>query len=315
MLTLYPAIKPFAIHQLAVDPPHTLYIEECGNPRGIPIVVLHGGPGIGCDEDQRRFFDPELYRIVLFDQRGAGRSTPHAELENNTTQALVKDMEAIRLHLGIEKWVLFGGSWGATLALVYAETHPNRVFNMILRGVFLCREEDLTWFYQEGAHHIFPDYWEEFVAHLPIEERNEIIQAYYRRLTGDDELARMAAAKAWAQWEGLCSTLQTNPHVVNHVIHPHIAMSLARIECHYFVNNTFLEPNQIIKNASRLKDIPGTIVHGRYDVVCPLNQAYELHKVWPISELQIIREAGHSASEPGIVNALIMATNHLARGI
>ena len=311
MLTLYPPIKPYAVHQLAVDMPHVLHVEESGNPKGLPVLFLHGGPGAGCSDDHRRFFDPECYRIILFDQRGAGLSTPHASLENNTTQALVNDIEAIRLHLGIKQWVLFGGSWGTTLALVYAQTHPTRVLHMILRGIFLCRPEDLYWFYQEGASRIFPDYFEAFSQHLPTEERHEMIASYYQRLTGEDEIARMAAAKAWSLWEGSCATLDPNPHVVDHFTHPHVAISLARIECHYFINETFLTPNQILNNAHLLADIPGTIVHGRYDMICPLDNAMALHKAWPNSELQIIRDAGHSAFELGIVNALIAATNHI----
>lgn len=313
MLTLYPPIKPYAVHQVAVDSIHTLYVEESGNPTGLPVVFLHGGPGAGTDPENRRFFDPDVYRIVLFDQRGAGQSTPFADLESNTTPNLVSDMEKIREHLGIEAWVLFGGSWGSTLALVYAETHPKQVINMILRGIFLCRPEDLAWFYQSGgANRIFPDHWEAFVGHLAEEERSEIIQSYYRRLTGEDEIARMAAAKAWSLWEGCCATLQPNTQVVNHITHPHVAMSLARIEAHYFMNEAFLEPNQILKNAPRLQNIPGTIIHGRYDVVCPLDNAYALHKAWPQSELKIIRDAGHSACELGIINALVTATNAIA---
>jgi proline iminopeptidase len=314
MLTLYPAIKPYAVHQLAVDSIHTIYFEECGNPEGLPVLFLHGGPGGGIDPDHRRFFDPSLYRIVLVDQRGSGQSIPHAELNGNTTQALVSDIEAIRVNLKIDKWILFGGSWGSTLALVYAETYPERVMAMILRGIFLCRPEDLSWFYQPGgASRIFPDNWDAFISHLPIEERSDIIQSYYKRLTGADEVARMAAAKAWSQWEGACSTLQPNPQVVNHLTAAHTAMSLARIETHYFMNKAFLEPNQILKNAAQLDNIPGVIVHGRYDVVCPLDNAYELHKVWKNSELQIIREAGHSACEPAIICALVTATNAFAQ--
>ena len=313
MLTLYPAIKPYAIHQLAVDERHTVYVEECGNPQGLPVVFLHGGPGVGCDPDHRRYFDPTLYRIVLFDQRGCGQSTPHAELEANTTQALMADMEAIRLHLKIEKWVIFGGSWGSTLALVYAETHPEYVISLILRGIFLCRKKDLDWFYQEGgASRLFPDYWSLFVEHLSKTEQVEILQNYYQRLTGQDELARMAAAKMWAQWEASCATLQPNAQTVNRLMHPHVAMSMARIETHYFMHDAFLEPNQILKNVHRLSNIPGIIIHGRYDVICPLEGAYTLHKAWPASELQIIRDAGHAACEPGIVNALITATNTIA---
>lgn len=312
MLTLYPPIQPYAIHQLAVETPHVLHVEESGSPTGLPVLFLHGGPGAGCNENHRRFFDPEQYRIILFDQRGAGLSTPHASLENNTTQALVQDMEAIRLHLGIEKWILFGGSWGSTLALVYAQTHPDRILNMILRGILLCRQEDLHWFYQEGASRIFPDYFEAFCGHLSDEERQSIMLSYYKRLTGENDIVRMAAAKAWSLWEGSCATLEPNTQVVDSFIHPHTAMSLARIESHFFVHNTFLTPNQILNNAPLLAGIPGTIIHGRYDIVCPLDNATALHKVWPSSELHIIRDAGHSATEPGIINALVSTTNRIA---
>ncbi len=314
MLVLYPCIKPYAVHQLAVDDLHSLYVEESGSPQGIPVLFLHGGPGSGTSPEHRRFFDPSQYRIVLFDQRGSGHSTPHAELKNNSTQALVSDIEAIRQHLNIDRFVLFGGSWGSTLALVYAETHPKRVLSMILRGIFLCRKEDIDWFYKEGyASRIFPDAWEALVNHLTPEERNNILASYYRRLTGEDELVRMAAAKAWSLWEGVCSTLQPNLNVINHFTEHHVAMSLARIETHYFMNQTFLEPNQIIQNADKLQDIPGILVHGRYDIVCPLENAYALHQVWPKSRLDIIRDAGHSAYEPGIIHALISATNETAR--
>jgi proline iminopeptidase len=314
MLVLYPPIKTYAIHQLAVDNLHTLYIEECGNPQGLPVLFLHGGPGAGCNEDHRRFFDPSHYRIILFDQRGTGRSTPHAELQNNTTQNLVADMEAIRRHLNVERWVLFGGSWGSTLALVYAETHPKRVLSMILRGIFLCRQTDIDWFYSPGyASQIFPDAWEAFVNHLSPSEQNNILASYYQRLTGEDELVRMSAAKAWSLWEGTCSTLQPNPNVVNHFTERHVAMSLARIETHYFMNNSFFESDQIIRNAHHLENIPGILVHGRYDIVCPLDNAYCLNKAWPKSRLEIIRDAGHSAYEPGILHALISATRETAQ--
>jgi proline iminopeptidase len=311
MLTLYPPIQPYAVHQLAVEEPHVLHVEESGNPNGLPVLFLHGGPGFGCCADHRRFFDPESYRIILFDQRGAGLSTPHASLENNTTQALVQDMETIRIHLGVEQWVLFGGSWGSTLALVYAQTHPTRVLNMILRGIFLCRYEDIYWFYQQGASRLFPDHFEAFLEPLNEEERKDTVSSYYKRLTGEDEIARMTAAKAWSIWEGSCATLDPNPQVVNN--YTTAAMSVARIETHFFINNTFLEPNQILENAHLLAGIPGTIVHGRYDVVCPLENATSLHKVWPEAELQIIRDAGHSATELGIINALVAATNRVAR--
>lgn len=307
MLTLYPEIRPYAEHRLKVDSLHELYVEECGNPQGIPVVVVHGGPGAGCEDYYRRYFDAELFRIVLFDQRGSGRSTPLAELQDNTTLDLVEDLEKIRHFLGIEQWMLFGGSWGSTLSLVYAETYPENVLALVLRGIFLCRPEDIHWFYQNGASRIFPDYWEDFVAPIPVEERGSLVSAYYKRLTSENELEQMQAAKAWSVWEGRCATLHPNPRVVEHFGHPHVAISLARVECHYFMNDSFLEPNQILRNAGRLGDIPGVIVHGRYDMVCPLDNATALSKVWPNAELYIVRDAGHSASEPAIIDALMQA--------
>ncbi|MBI3777016.1 MAG: prolyl aminopeptidase [Gammaproteobacteria bacterium] len=311
MRTLYPLIKPYVVHSLAVDPQHVLHVEECGNPQGVPVVFVHGGPGAGCEPQHRSFFDPNVYRIVLFDQRGCGKSKPHAELDGNTTQALVADMEHIRTILGIQRWVVFGGSWGSTLALVYAQTHPARVLGLILRGIFLCRPWEIKWFYQEGANRLYPDYWEDFLVPIPPEERHDLVQAYYRRLTGKDEIARMSAAKAWSVWEGRCATLHANKNVVEHFANPYTALSLARIECHYFVNDSFLDPDQILRDTPRLKDIPGVIVHGRYDAVCPLANAWELHKAWPQSELRIISAAGHSAFEPGITDALVQAADSM----
>ncbi|ACE83641.1 prolyl aminopeptidase [Cellvibrio japonicus] len=313
MQTFYPEIKPYQRHQIAVEAPHELYVDESGNPQGIPVLFVHGGPGAGCGKYDRRFFDPEVYRIVLFDQRGAGRSRPHASLESNTTQKLVEDMETIREHLGIDKWVLFGGSWGSTLSLVYAETYPERVLGLILRGIFLCRREDIHWFYQDGASRLFPDYWDSFVQQIPEEERGNLLNAYHRQLIGENQIQQMAAAKAWSCWEGRTATLKPCQDLVDSFTEPHRALSLARIEAHYFVNDSFLEANQIINNAHRLAGIPGVIVHGRYDVICPLDNAYALHKSWPDSELQIIREAGHASREPGIVDALIRATDDMAR--
>lgn len=312
MRNLYPDIQSNAQQRIAVDDVHTLYVEECGNPQGLPVVFLHGGPGSGCEPYHRRFFDPRHYRIVLFDQRGCGRSTPHAELAGNNTPALVADIELIRERLGIDRWLVFGGSWGSTLALVYAQAHPQRVLGLVLRGIFLCRPRDIHWFYQEGANAVFPDYWQDYLRPIPEAERGDLVSAYYRRLTGEDEVARMAAAKAWSVWEGRTATLQPSASVVDHFSTPHTALSLARIECHYFMHNSFLKPDQIIRDAQRLADIPGVIVHGRYDMVCPINQAFALHEAWPQAELRVIAAAGHSASEPGIIDALISATDSFA---
>lgn len=312
-MTLYPEIRPHYSTQLAVDQGHQLYLEECGNPDGLPVLFLHGGPGSGCEPYHRRFFDPEAYRIVLFDQRGCGRSAPHAELAQNDTWALVRDMETIRAHLGIERWVLFGGSWGSTLSLAYAETHPGRVLGLVLRGIFLCRPEEIRWFYQEGASRLFPDYWEDFLRPIPDEERGDLVSAYHVRLTGEDEIARMAAAKAWSRWEAKTSTLLPRKEVVEHFSNPYRALGLARIECHYFMNDAFLEADQLVRDAGRLRDIPGVIVHGRYDVICPLENAWRLHRAWPRAELRIIPDAGHSAAERGITDALVRATIDMAR--
>ncbi|MFO1352513.1 MAG: prolyl aminopeptidase [Gammaproteobacteria bacterium] len=311
MHTLYPAIQPYATRHLAVDGLHTLYIEECGSPKGLPVVFLHGGPGGGCEPMHRRFFDPNVYRIVLFDQRGCGQSTPHAEITANTTWDLVADMERIRERLGIDRWVVFGGSWGSTLALAYAETHPERVLGLILRGIFLCRPRDIRWFYQEGANYLFPDQWESFVEIIPAEERHDLLRAYHQRLTGSDELLRLRAARAWAAWEGATLTLEPNPAVVEHFSETHRALSLARIETHYFVNDSFLQANQLLRDVRLIQDLPGFIVHGRYDVVTPLDGAWALAKTWPKAELRI-PTAGHAASEPGIVDALVRATQALA---
>lgn len=313
MQSFYPPIKPYAQHTVAVEKPHQLYVEESGNPNGIPVIFVHGGPGGGCNEDQRRYFDPNLYRIVLFDQRGAGRSTPHAELSGNNTQALVSDMEAIRERLGIDRWVVFGGSWGSTLGLVYAETHPEHVRGLILRGIFLNRKHDVDWLYNgKGANFIFPDYYEEFTKFINHAETVDYVNAYYKILTGDDEVARMAAAKVWSSWEARCSTLEPDVSTVDSMTEPHTALSLARIEAHYFYHDCFLAPNQILNDIHKIADIPGIIVHGRYDMVCSLENAWELHKAWPSSKLNIIRDAGHSSREPGIVDALIRATQEMS---
>lgn len=313
MQTLYPEIKPYARHELAVEPPHVLYVDESGSADGLPVLFIHGGPGAGCDAASRRYFDPNLYRIVTFDQRGCGRSTPYASLENNTTQALVADIERIREHLGVDKFVLFGGSWGSSLALAYAQAHPQHVHGLILRGIFLCRPQEFHWFYQEGASRLFPDYWEDYIAPIPPQERGDLMGAFYKRLTGSDQIAQMHAAKAWSTWEGRTATLRPNPQVVDRFSEAHRALSIARIECHYFVNDAFLEPDQLLRDMPRIAHLPGIIVHGRYDAICPLDNAWALHQAWPNSELQIIRDAGHSAAEPGITDALVRAAEEMAR--
>jgi proline iminopeptidase len=310
---LYPPIRPYGTRRITVDAIHTLYVEESGNRNGIPAVFLHGGPGAGCEPTHRRFFDPERYRIVLFDQRGSGRSTPHAELAENTTGHLVADLEHIRQALGIDRWLVFGGSWGSTLALAYAETFPERVLALVVRGIFLCRDDEIRWFYQEGASWVFPDWWEDFVAPIPMAERDDLLAAYHQRLTGDDEVARMAAAKAWSIWEGRTATLLPNADVQAFFADPHVALSLARIESHYFVNHAFLEPNQLLRDVQRVARIPGAIVQGRYDLICPLRSAWELHQGWPAAELRIVPDAGHAAFESGIRAALVEATDRFAR--
>jgi len=312
MSDLYPHLEPYVNHTFEVEPPHKLHIEECGNPSGIPVIFVHGGPGSGCEAYHRRFFNPDKYRIILFDQRGCGRSSPHAELKGNNTQALVADMELIREKLAIDKWVVFGGSWGSTLGLVYAETHPERVHGLILRGIFLCRPSEIHWFYQEGASRIYPDYWQDYLKPIPGADHVDLLQAYYRQLTSDNEVERMAAAKAWSLWEGRCATLKPSQTVVDHFGDPFTALSLARIECHYFVNNSFLEEDQILRDAYKLHDIPGIIVQGRYDMVCPIESAWDLHQAWPQAELKIIDDAGHSASEIGTRSALVDATDKMA---
>lgn len=312
MLSLFPEIQPNHQHQLQVDTRHSLYLEESGNPQGQPVLFVHGGPGGGTSEYNRRFFDPEKYRIILFDQRGCGRSTPHAELTDNSTPHLIADIEAIREFLQIESWLLFGGSWGSTLSLLYAQDHPERVSGLILRGIFLCRDQDIHWFYQQGANHIFPDHWAEYSAQIPESEQHDFVAAYHRLLTSDNEIARMAAAKAWSGWEAHCSTLNPSSSLHDHFSDPHVALAMARIECHYFTHQSFIEPNQILDNAYKISQIPTIIVHGRYDIVCPVNQAVALHAQLPEAELHIVRDAGHSALEPGITDNLIKATNQFA---
>jgi proline iminopeptidase len=312
MHSLYPSIKPYKSHTLSVGNGHVLYIDESGDPEGLPVLFIHGGPGAGTSAEDRRFFDPEKYRIILFDQRGAGRSTPHAELTHNTTQDLIEDVERIREYLDIDKWVLFGGSWGSTLSLLYAQQHPGCVLGMILRGVFLCRRLDLEWFYQYGASQVFPDYWADFIEPIEPSKRADMITAYYGLLTGDNELAKMNAAKHWSIWEGRCATLKPNPNIVDVFSNTHLALSLARIEAHYFINDSFISENQIIDNIQTLHGIPAVIIHGRYDMVCSLDNAVSLARVWPDAKLQIVRDAGHASRDPGILDALVRATDEMA---
>lgn len=312
MQPLYPAIKTYAEHRLPVSELHTIYVEECGNPLGIPVIVLHSGPGAGCDPYHRCFFDPERYRIVLFDQRGSGRSTPRAELRENTTQDLIDDIEKIREFLNIDRWVVFGGAWGSALGLLYAEAYPTHVIGIVIHCVFLARKSDIDWFYQEGASHVFPDYWDDFVSGFSEDEQKNLVQAYHQRLAGNDDLQRMAAAKSWSFWQARTASLQPHSQLMDHFSDPHFAVSLATIESHYFSNLCFIEENQIFKNLHKILHIPAYIIHGRYDLVCPLQCAWDLHQAWPKSELYIIRDAGHTIREPGIIDALVMATKKIA---
>jgi proline iminopeptidase len=315
MRTLYPDIAPYQTGSLQVDGRHTLYWEQCGNPEGKPVVVVHGGPGAGCSDNMRRFHDPAKYRIVLFDQRGAGRSTPHADLTDNTTWDLVADIERLREHLGIERWQVFGGSWGSTLALAYAETHPQRVTELVLRGIFLLRRWELEWFYQEGASRLFPDAWQHYLAAIPEAERGDLIAAFHRRLTSDDAQVRLDAARAWSIWEGATSYLRIPSDYADTHGDAEFALAFARIENHYFVNGGFFEEEgQLLRDAHRIQDIPGAIVHGRYDVVCPIQNAFDLHRVWPKSELLVSATAGHSAFEDENIGALVAATDRFAAG-
>lgn len=307
---LYPPIEPYAQHSLQVDNLHSLHIEECGNPSGLPVLFIHGGPGGGYGSIHRQFFDPKRYRIVLFDQRGCGRSRPHACLTNNTTAHLIEDIEKIRRHLAVDKWLLFGGSWGSTLSLLYAQTYPERALGLILRGIFLCRQQDVNWFYQQGASQFYPEYWDDFITPIPAEKRHNMIEAYYDVLTCNDEVARMRAAEAWSIWEGRTSNLETNPDTVNHFGDPFHALAMARIECHYFKHEAFIEQDQIIQNISAIEHLPIRLVQGRYDMVCPINQAFDLHNALPNSNLIICNQSGHSAMEREIAQNLIEATDY-----
>jgi proline iminopeptidase len=313
-LGLYPAIEPFRQGRLAVGGGHEIYFEECGNPHGQPALLIHGGPGGGSNTTMRRFHDPRHYRIVLFDQRGCGRSTPNASLEENTTWHLVADMERLREHLGIARWQLFGGSWGSTLALAYAEKHPERVSALVLRGIFLLRRRELAWFYEEGCSWLFPDAYEAYTRPIPQAERGDIIGAYYKRLRDPDPKVRLAAARAWSVWEGTTLSLIEDSERIRLFATESYALAFARIECHYFVNRGFFDrDDQLLADAHRLNAIPGTIVHGRYDVVTPLKNAWDLKKAWPRAELRIVPDAGHAMTELGIVHELVAATRAYAR--
>lgn len=312
--TLYDPIEPFDTGRLKVSPIHELYYEQCGNANGKPAVFLHGGPGGGISPDYRRYFDPKVYRVVLFDQRGSGKSTPHASIEENTTWDLVADIERLREHLGIDRWQVFGGSWGSTLALAYAQTHPDRVSELVLRGIFLCRPKEIHWFYQEGAGAIFPDVWEEYLKVIPESERADMVSAYHRRLTSEDVAVRLEAARAWSIWEGSTSKLFFDPSTIEKFGDPEFALAFASIECHYFMNNAFFPTdNYLIENVGGIRSVPSVIVQGRYDVVCPIISAWDLHRAWPEAQLNIVPDAGHSISEPGIIDALVEATDHFGR--
>ena len=311
---LYPEIEPYATRMLPVSARHTLYVEECGNPNGMPIVFVHGGPGGGVSPRQRRLFDPAHYRIVLFEQRGASRSTPFADLDENTTWDLVADMERIREALGIAGWIVFGGSWGSTLGLAYAETHPERVRGLILRGIFLARPSVVRWLYLEGAGNMFPDAWEEYLAPIPPEERHDMVGAYYRQLTGNDVTVRLRAAAAWSKWEGAVSFLIPQEQAIEENTQPERALPLARIECHYFQHNSFFPTdNWLLENIHRIRHIPGVIVQGRYDLVCPPRSAWDLHRAWPEAALHIVPDAGHGGMEPGTLRQLVQATEDFKR--
>jgi|TARA_A100001037_G_scaffold303324_1_gene337026 proline iminopeptidase len=304
--TLYPEIEPHKRGWLAVDDLHNLYWEQSGNPKGVPVIFLHGGPGAGAVPAHRRFFDPRYYRIIIFDQRGAGRSTPLGELTDNTTTDLINDIEKLRQHLSIERWFVFGGSWGSSLALAYGQAHANRCLGLVLRGIFLCRKVEIDWF-MNGMRRIFPEAWEAFANFLPEQERDDLLGNYHRRLIDPNPEIHLPAARVWSRYEGSCSTLRPNPEALSSLLEPTAALGLARIEAHYFVNNCFMRDGQLLEEVSRLASVPCIIVQGRYDAVCPIVSAVELAASWPDAELHIVTDAGHSAMEPGIRSNLISA--------
>ena len=312
--TLYPAIEPYRSGWLRVSPLHEIYWEESGNPKGKPALFVHGGPGAGADPRSRRFFDPKRYRIVVFDQRGCGRSRPHASLEDNTTWHLVADIERLRTFLGIERWLVFGGSWGSTLALAYSQAHPRRVSELVLRGIFMLRKWEIDWFYQDGAGALFPDRWEDYLAAIPSRERGDLVAAYYRRLTSPNRATRVRAARAWSIWEAATSHLLTNDSNIDKWGEEDFAVAVARIECHYFVNKGFLRrEDQLLRGVARIRHIPSVIVQGRYDVVCPIRTAWDLHRRWPEADFRVVPDAGHSALEPGNTHELVSATDRYVR--
>lgn len=307
---LFPDNEPFASGWLSTGGPHEIFYEECGNPKGKPCVILHGGPGGAINPTMRRFFDPTKWRMALFDQRGCGKSRPNASLDDNTTWSLIEDIERLREHLGVEKWCVFGGSWGSTLALAYAIKHPDRVESLVLRGIFLVTERELRWFYQDGASMLFPDAWARFCAPIPPAERGDMMAAYHKRLTSPDRRIQAEAAAAWSQWEGDTISIrgpEARPSKFNEI---DFAIAFARIECHFFVNGGFFDsPDWLVQNAARLKDIPGWIVQGRFDVVTPMESAWRLKSAWPNARFEVVWDAGHASTEPGIVDALVRATD------
>ena len=306
---LYPKIEAYSTGFLEVSGIHTIAWERSGNPDGTPVIVIHGGPGGGSQPSYRRYFDPEKFDIIQFDQRGCGNSTPYAELKDNNTQASVSDLEMLREHFGIEKWHVFGGSWGSTLSLIYAQNHPSRVLSLTLRGIFMCRKSELHWFYQDGASHVFPDAFEPYRDHIPIEEQGDLIKAYYARLTSDDVEVRRGAAREWTRWEMATSRLFPDPEYLDKAEDLDFAVAFARIECHYFINAIFVEEAYILNNSSKIKHIPTTIVQGRYDMVCPPRSAWQLHKTLPDSKLVMVADAGHSMGEVSIARELVAATD------